>query len=343
MKIAILCPYDLGRHGGVQDQTIRLTRWLREAGHEPVLIGPGIDGPPGAVLLGGTTVVPANRATTPISVDPRVGGKIAAAVRDCDVVHIHEPLMPAVSAMGMTLRESAVVATFHADPPGWVRMLYRYGKHGVRRLLRRAAVVTAVSRVAAGAIEGIVPYRIIPNGIDVGDYETGPKDPPRCVFLGRDDERKGLSVLLDAWPAITATVPQANLVVLGAERDAQAGVEFLGRVSEERKRAELAAAAVCVAPNLGGESFGIVVLEEMAAAAAVVASAIPAFTQVLGEAGVLVAAGDDAGLGRAVSGLLEDAAERERLGAAARRRAMTFDGPVVAVAYLKAYRDAVGR
>jgi phosphatidylinositol alpha-mannosyltransferase len=342
VRIAIVCPYDLGRHGGVQDQTIRLTGWLRDAGHQAVLIGPGTEGPAGAVLVGGTTVVPANRASTPISVDPLVGARIADAVRDFDVVHIHEPLMPTISTTAMRLRGVAIVATFHADPPGWVRMLYRYGKRGVRRLLRRADVVTSVSRVAAGAIDGVVPYRIISNGIDVDDYVTGPKDPRRVVFLGRDDERKGLSVLLDAWPSIIAAVPGADLVVVGAERnEGPEGVEFLGSVSEATKRTELGAAAICVAPNLGGESFGIVVLEEMASAAAVVASAIPAFVHVLEDAGVLVAAGDTAGLARAVVALLGDAEERERLGRAARTRSMTFDGSVVAAAYMEAYEDAL--
>ena len=343
MRIAIVCPYDLGRHGGVQDQTARLTGWLRDAGHEAVLIGPGTEGPEGAVLVGGTTVVPANRASTPISVDPLVGARIADAVQDFDVVHIHEPLMPTISTTAMRLRGVAIVATFHADPPAWVRMLYRYGRRGIRRLLRRADVVTAVSRVAAGAIDEVVPYRIISNGIDVGDYRTGPKDPQRVVFLGRDDPRKGLSVLLDAWPSITAAVSDADLVVVGAERnEVPEGVEFLGSVSEATKRTELGAAAICVAPNLGGESFGIVVLEEMASAAAVVASAIPAFVHVLGDAGILVAAGDTAGLARAVVTLLGDAEERARLGRAARTRSMAFDGSVVTAAYMEAYQDALG-
>lgn len=343
MKVAVVCPYDLGVPGGGQDQAIRLTRWLTDAGTEAVLIGPGEGGPDGAVLVGRTTAVPVNRSQAPIVLDPRAGTRVRRALDEgFDVVHVHEPFVPVVGVAAMRAGGAPRVATFHADPPRWVRGAYRAGK-GVLRSLLGPAVVTAVSPVAASAIDGLIEYRVIPNGIDTAEYATGPKEPHRVTFLGRDDRRKGLSVALEAWPAVKDAVPEAQLRVIGAHRsDRIDGVTFLGRVSEEQKRAELAAATIHVAPNLGAESFGLVVLEAMASAAAVVASELPAFSFVTGEAAVLTPPGDPVRLAGEVVRLLRHPGEAADLGAAGRRRSLEFDGAVVAEAYLGAYRDAIG-
>lgn len=344
MKIGVVCPYDLGRHGGVQDQTRRLVRWLRSAGHEAVLIGPGLEGPRGAVLLGSTTVIPANAAATPISLDPRVFARMRSALDGMEVVHVHEPLMPLVGTSAMRVRGPAIVATFHADPPAWVRSTYGVGKRVWQRELRNAQIITTVSPVAARAIAGLADFRVIPNGIDVAEYRRGPTVPGRVAFLGRDDRRKGLSVLLEAWPAVREEVPTATLVVAGAERPAPPlGVTFSGPVSEAEKRSILAEAEVFCAPNMGGESFGLVVAEAMASGCAVVASAIPAFVHVVGDAGELVAPGDVAGLGRSIVSLLQDPTRRAQLADAATGRVRRFDGPVVAVQYLAAYEEAMVR
>ncbi|MEA3501287.1 MAG: glycosyltransferase family 4 protein [Actinomycetota bacterium] len=342
MKVGLVSPYDLGRPGGVQDQVIRLSGWLREAGHETVIVGPGTEGPDGARLLGATTVVPANRAATPIRLHPGVARDLTAALADVDVIHVHEPLMPAVSPAALRVEGSAKVATFHADPPGWVRRLYRHGRIGVRLAVRNAAVVTAVSPVAGSSIEGVVEYRIIPNGIDVSRYETGPKIPGRVVFLGRDDERKGLPVLLDAWSAVQAAVPDATLRVLGATRDEPiSGVEFLGWVDDGVKEAELGAASVFCAPNLGGESFGIIVAEAMASGCAIVASSIPAFEHVAGPTARFVTPGHPDGLAQEIIELLTDFEKAAELGAAAAQRVRRFDGSSVAADYIVAYQDAI--
>ena len=344
LRVGVVCPYDLGRPGGVQDQTHRLVRWLRQAGHEAVLIGPGTDGPDGAVLLGATTIIPANAAATPISLDPRVFQRVRRALQDVDVAHVHEPMMPLVSTSALRVRGHGTVATFHADPPPWVRSTYGAAKRIWRRQLRNAQIVTTVSPVAARAIADLTDYRIIPNGIDVDDYERGPTIPGRVAFLGRDDPRKGLSVLLDAWPAIRNVVPTATLVVAGAERKvAPDGVVYLGRVTEEEKRTALAEAEVFCAPNLGGESFGLVVAEGMASGCAVVASAIPAFAHVLGNAGELVSPGDAAGLSDRIAALLTDPERMRRLAVAAEERVRRFDGPAVAAEYLAAYEEALTR
>jgi phosphatidylinositol alpha-mannosyltransferase len=342
MRIGLVSPYDLGRPGGVQDQVIRLAGWLTDEGHEAIVVGPGIEGPAGAVLLGPTTAISANKANTPIRLDPRVGRRLAEVLSHVDVIHVHEPLMPAVSPAALRVEGPAKVATFHADPPTWVRRIYRHGRTGVRYAVRNAAVVTAVSPIAGSSIDGVVDYRIIPNGIDTSAYRTGPKVADRVVFLGRDDERKGLQILLDAWPAITADHPDATLHVLGATRETGPdGVRFLGWVDDATKRDELAAAAVFCAPNLGGESFGIIVAEAMASACAVVASSLPAFEHVAGEAALFVPPGDAAALGVRIGTLLSDPARAAALGQAAVTGVGRFSGPAVARRYAAAYRDAL--
>ncbi len=344
MKVGLVSPYDLGRPGGVQDQVIRLAGWLSDAGHEPRVVGPGVEGPDGAVLLGPTTVIPANRAKTPIRLDPRVGRDLTAALSDVDVIHVHEPLMPAVSPAALRVEGPAKVATFHADPPDWVRRLYRHGRSGVRLAVRNAAVITAVSPIAGSSIDGVVEYRIIPNGIDVSRYKTGPKTPGKVAFLGRDDERKGLPVLLEAWPTVREAVPDATLSVLGAARDQPIeGVEFFGWVGDETKEAELGSASVFCAPNLGGESFGIIVAEAMASGCAIVASTIPAFEHVAGPAARFVTPGDSDGLARQIIELLLDPDMGVQLGTSARERVRRFDGSSVAAEYVAAYEDAIAR
>lgn len=343
MRVAVVSPYDLGRPGGVQDQCRRLVGWLADTGNEAALVGPGESGPEGAVLLGRATPIPANRSIAPIMLDPRIGPELRRALSGFDVVHVHEPLMPVVSLIALRTG-AATVATFHADPPAWAQALYRYGRPAVRLAMRGADSFTAVSPVAAIPIEGLVEYRLIPNGIDVSDYATGPKEPGRVTFLGRDDPRKGLSVLLEAWPRVRGAIPEATLHVIGAHRaPAVPGVTFLGPVSEEEKRAELAASVVHAAPNLGGESFGIVVLEAMASGCAVVASALPGFEYVAGDTAAFVTPGDGGELADAIVGLLERPRDAGGMGEAARRRSHEFDGKTVAARYLETYADALAR
>lgn len=344
MRIAIVCPYDLGAPGGVQDQVTKLSIWLGDLGHETVVVGPGSKGPPGAVLVGPVKVVSANASATPISVDPKASSRIRDAVDGCDVVHIHEPLMPLVSLSASRISDRPTVGTFHADPPSWARMGYSALAPVLKQVLARIDVLTTVSPVSRSAIEPFADAMVIPNGIDTSAYGGREKIPGRVVFLGRDDPRKGLDVLLAAWPAVFDASPLATLHILGAEREtASGGVSFLGRVSEEVKHAELAAAEVFVAPNLGGESFGIIVAEGMASSCAVVASGIPAFLHVLGETGAIIAPGDIDGLSTNVIDLLIDDTKRNDLATAAAARAHRFDGTQVAGQYLAAYEDAIAK
>lgn len=338
----MVSPYDLGLPGGVQDQVVRLSRWLEDLGHESLVIGPGVEGPEGAILLGSTRTIRANRASTPIGLDPRVSKRVKEAVHDTDVVHIHEPLMPMVSTSATTISSHPTVGTFHADPPNWARFGYRIGSPIWKKAINRLDVVTTVSQVSGSAIAAFTHARVIPNGIDTADYNGIVKMPYRVAFLGRDDERKGLQVLLDAWPSVIGAIPEAELRVIGAMRDDRiTGVTFLGRIDEEEKRTELGRAEIFCAPNLGGESFGIVVAEGMASGCAVVASGIPAFVGVLGDSGVFVPPGDPGGVAEAITSLLtnrELLADKQR---AVQTAVVGFDGACVARSYVTAYEDAI--
>lgn len=250
--------------------------------------------------------------------------------------------MPLASVAALTATRPTV-ATFHADAPVWVGWLYATAGRLLDRALARS-VMTAVSPVAAGSVQrrwGDVT--VVPNAIDVDAYRRGvERSGRRVVFLGRDDPRKGLDVLLSAWPAIRGGVPDAELVVMGTARHERIeGVSFVGRVDEDAKRSTLAASEIMVAPNTGGESFGIVVAEAMAAGAVVVASDIPAFRHVLAGTGRLVPPGSPEALVDAVTGLLHDPDEAGRLRRAAAARVEAFDWDVVVEGYLAAYGRAL--
>jgi phosphatidylinositol alpha-mannosyltransferase len=343
VKIGLVSPYDLGRFGGVQDQVLMLSEWLRTAGHETVVVGPG-DGPAGAVSLGSATVVTVNGAAAPIRLDPRVRSSLQEALGGCDVVHVHEPLMPMVGPAAARLDGPALVGTFHADPSRVVRRIYRWGAPALRRLIGGFDVVTAVSPVAAGAVERVARPMIVPNGLDVSTYRRDQGTARRVAFLGRDDPRKGLDVLLAAWPSIHAAVPGSELVVAAGDRTERiAGVRFIGAVDSAAKRDLLADAAIFCAPNLGGESFGIILVEAMASQCAVVASALPAFAHVLGTAGVLAKPGDVEGLAGVLIGVLSDSSRVEELQRRSLDRVTRFDRAAVLDGYLTAYREAVDR
>ena len=313
MRVAVVCPYDLGRFGGVQDQAAKLVTWLNEAAHEAWLVGPGREGPAGARLVGPVTVVTANGAATPITLSPDSWKRTAAAVSDADVIHIHEPFMPIVSQAATSIGAVPKVGTFHADPSRAVRRLYRIGGPLLRRIATKLTLATAVSPVAAAPLAGLVNVRLIPNGIDVADFAPSDKLPLRVTFLGRGDPREGLDVPLRAWPSVRRLIPNAELVVAGSvgREVSGPGVSFAGIPDEPSKRDLLGKSAVFCAPNTGGESFGVVLAEAMAAGCAVVASAIPAFVHVVGEAGLLTKPGDADGLAETLVRVLRDSQLRE--------------------------------
>lgn len=344
MKVAVVCPYDIGLPGGVQGQAVALVEWLQVAGHEAWLVAPGHGGPPGTIEVGATRRVPANRSQAPVALDPRVAKRVVAAVADADAVHIHEPFMPMVSTAALVKSDRPLVGTFHADPGRGVMALYALARPLWRNWARRLSVATAVSAVARAAVAPFVDARIVPNAIDTAAYAgSKAKRHGSVAFLGRDEPRKGLDVLLAAWPEIRRRVPDATLVVGGAQRsEAPPGVTFRAELSEPDKVEMLATAEVFVAPNTGGESFGLVLAEGMASGCAVVATALPAFAAVVGDAGNLIPPRDPQALAEAVVSLLVDPAARAALAVAAKARALQFDRDVVFPQHVDAYRVATG-
>ncbi len=342
MKVGLVCPYDLGAPGGVQDQVVRLQRWLREAGHEATLIGPGNNPDLDFISVGPTMVVPANGAATPIALSTAAARRVNEELGRVDVAHIHEPLMPQVSLSALRRATVPMVGTFHADVSRAAGLVYRFGRPVIGRWLNRLAVMTAVSPVAARVVTSTGRVRMIPNGVDIDAYGTAPKRPGTVAFLGRDDARKGLRVLIAAWPQIRAAHPEAQLAVIGADDpgDSPEGISYLGRVAEEEKRRRLSEATVFCAPNLSGESFGIVVVEAMASRCAVVASGLPGFVHVAEDAARYVAPGDAAGIANEVIALLRDEAAAAALGEAAKVRSGRFGPETVAAGYISAYEEA---
>ncbi len=322
------------------------------------------------VSLGRTVGLPANGAVSNMALTPYAIRAMRQELRDggYDVVHIHEPVVPLVSWDALTsLGELPLVGTFHTFSENLltngVAAIPLGGRRRMNRLHARIAVSDAAAWTARRFYGG--RYRIVPNGVRLPDsaqlaYETtrpGLNDaenhPPqrqlRILFVGQAVERKGLPILLRAFEALRDQIP-ATLTLVGASSEEVAhmmlddrGVHALGKVSEERKLAELARAEVVCAPSLGGESFGMVLTEAFAAATPVLASDIPGYREVLrhGHDGLLVPPGDALALAEALRTLALDPSLRTRMAASARERAERFAWPHVAEEVLDTYEQAV--
>ena len=354
MRVGLVCPYGLDVPGGVQNHVRDLAVHLLAAGHEVSVLAPVDD--PGTVLpdfvvpAGGTVAVPYNGSVARLAFGPRVANRVRRWVRDghFDVLHVHEPASPSLGVLACwAAGEVPVVATFHAANPrsrAWL---------AASSILQTALdKITARIAVSEQARRTIVEHldadaAVIPNGVFTRPFAAArsarrdPAAPPTVAFLGRLDEpRKGLSVLLAAVPAIAAACPGVRVLVAGrgdagdpvpGSPGAHPAVEYLGGIDDDAKRRLLGSADVYVAPHTGQESFGIVLIEAMAAGAAVVASDLPAFADVLegGRAGVLFPTGDAGALAAAVAGLLTDPARRDAVAAAGRVAAARYDWSVV--------------
>lgn len=359
MRIGMICPYSFDEPGGVQIHAIELCTELMRRGHEVSLIGPGSDRSqvPDFVELGGKSIpIRYNGSVARLSFGPKTARHVNRWIADnaFDVLHIHEPNSPSYSMLALRKSEGPIVATYHASASS--SQLLKFALPFLRPLLERIQGGIAVSEEARRwQVENLAGDPVlIPNGIATGMYRHAEPisgvDPhrPRIMFLGRFEEpRKGLGILLEAMPRIVSKFPQVELLIAGGgsvdnlvERLRQAGlthaiglgpsqanVRILGRVADEDKARALSASDIYIAPNTGGESFGIVLVEAMAAGAAVVASDIPAFAAVgqNGFSAALFPNGDALGLANEVCELLGNPQERKSLAERGAQRSRDFD------------------
>lgn len=341
MRIGLVCPYDLSKPGGVQAQVEGLARALATGGDDVTLIGPGLPDHHQGVDLGPSFSIPGNGSVVPIAIDPRVARHVKEAAKNLDILHVHEPLMPFASLTALRAG-TPVVATFHAAPGAMGAGLYRILKSRLRQVLGpNVKRVTAVSATAAAPLPESLDITLVPNGLDVAVFAGDSKRVAgRVAFLGRDEPRKGLDILLRAWPTVTDQRDAAELVVMGAKRDDQS-ITWKGRVDDETKASILGSSEIYVAPNTGGESFGIVLLEAMAAGTPVVASDLDAFRDVAGDVARYFKVGDSEDLAALLVSLLGSETERREMSEAGLAHVSQFDWENVAIRYRTLYEESL--
>lgn len=366
MKVGIVCPYSLDVPGGVQAHVVDLARALQRLGHEVDVLAPADEEtalPDFVTPAGRRTVgVPYNGSVARVSFGPMSYPRVRRWLRrgDFDVLHVHEPVIPSLPLWAVMAAEGPIVATFHIATPR-SRMIAAFQgllQPRFEKITARIAVSELARRVQVQHLGGDAVE--IPNGVDTAAFATAqplPGYPHRggtVAFVGRFDEaRKGMPLLLDALRRLEPAHPDLRLLVVGrgdvdalraaAGPSLAARTHHLGQVDDATKARALASADVFCAPHSGGESFGIVLAEAMAAGAAVVASDLDAFRRLLddGRAGVLVPVGNPAALAGAVGELLADPGRRAEVVAAGRERVAAFDWSVVAEAVLRVYQAAI--
>jgi phosphatidyl-myo-inositol alpha-mannosyltransferase len=356
VRIGLVCPYSLTIPGGVQGQVLGLGRALRALGHEVRVLGP-CDGPPpdaGVTPLGKSVPFAANGSIAPIAPDVSCALRTFRVLRDegFDVLHLHEPLVPGPCMWSALIRPAPLVGTFHA---AGVSAAYRLGGFALKILTNRLDVRCAVSEDAVELASRYFPghYEPVFNGIEVDRFaKATPWDDdgaPTVLFVGRHEDRKGLAVLLAALDRLPTN---ARVWVGGegpqtAELRARAGddprVEWLGRIDDDEKCRRLRAADVFCAPSLHGESFGVVLLEAMAARTPVVASDLPGYARVAraGKEALLVPPGDPVALGDAITRVLTDSALASTLLEGGRARADELSMDHLAEIYVEMYTRTV--
>lgn len=338
LRVGMVCPYSLSVPGGVQQQVLGLSRELRRMGVEVRVLAP-CDGPPPATFvtpLGNSLPTSANGSIAPLAPDPSAQLRTIRTLMDeeFDLLHLHEPFVPGPTMTAIFMRTAPIVATFHSAGES---ASYKYLRAPIiaagERIVHRVAVSKDARELAQRYIGG--EYEILFNGVELDAYRssgTFPTERPTIFFCGRHEERKGLDVLLRAvrdlpddlavW--VASTGPDTER--LRAEHGADGRIEWLGRLSDGEKIARLKGATVFCAPSLHGESFGVVLIEAMAAGTAIVASGLDGYRNVAtdDEDAVLVEPGDVVALRDALARVLGDAALRERLTAAGQVRADAF-------------------
>lgn len=355
MRIGLVCPYSLTLPGGVQGQVLGLARALRTMDHDVRVLAP-CDGPPpdaGVTPLGRSIPTAVNGSVAPLAPDVSAQLRTIRVLRNegFDVLHLHEPMAPGPCMTATVFSDAPTVGTFHAAGKsagytvmGWVL------RRLARRLHHRVAVSPDAMALAQGALGG--DFELLFNGIEVDAFALGPAHPieaPTIFFLGRHEPRKGLEVLLEALADLPDDVrlwvggegPQTE--ELRARYATDRRIEWLGRISDEERAARMRGCTVYCSPSVRGESFGMVLLEAMAAGAALVASDLDGHRNVASDGvdALLAPVGDAAALAKALRRVLDDDGLRAELVSGGRRRADQLSMTHLAQRYEAIYRRLV--
>jgi len=366
MRIGIVCPYSFEVPGGVQRHVNDLAETLIGQGHEVSVLAPAEDDatlPPYVVAAGRSVAVRYNGSVARLAFGPLSAARVRRwlGAGEFDVLHVHEPVTPSLSMLAvLSARDEPVVATFHTAMTRSRAMQAASGmlQLVLEKITARIAVSALARRVQVEHLDGGAVE--IPNGVAVARFENAqplpgwPGDAGAIGFLGRFTEpRKGFPVLLDAFDRIADDHPGLRLLVAGPGEKAEvlagvrpevaARITFLGMIPELAKARMLRSVDVYVAPNTGGESFGMILTEAMAAGTPVVASDLDAFKRVLdgGRAGELFTNGDSAALAATLTDLLGDPARRRELSDRGRETVAGLDWSIVAQRVLEVYRSAI--
>ena len=363
LRIGIVCPYSWDVPGGVQNHIRDLAEFLLNNGHHVEVLAPATesDDLPGYVVSAGRAVsIPYNGAVARVLFGVGANSRVRSWINDgdFDLLHLHEPAIPSLSLLACWAGEGAMVGTFHAAAK-YQKAIVAIGpilepvieKLSARIAVSESARLTLTAHLETDAI-------VIPNGIYADNYRDGSSRSEwtgnTIGFLGRfEEDRKGLPVLLDALPIISRFIPDIRVLIAGpgdseevlekVDPQLRNRVEFLGKISESDKTDFLASVSLYIAPNTGGESFGIILAEAMAGGAAVVASDIPAFADVLGngEFGALFESENSESLAKVIIDLLRDDAKRKGLAAAGAVHAQRFDWSQVGEEIFEVYELAM--
>jgi phosphatidylinositol alpha-mannosyltransferase len=363
LRIGIVCPYSWDVPGGVQNHIRDLAEFLIANGHYVEVLAPATESedlPSYIVSAGRSVSIPYNGAVARVLFGVGANSRVRNWINegDFDLLHLHEPAIPSLALLACWAGEGAMVGTFHAAAK-YQKAIVAIGpilepvieKLSARIAVSEAARLTLTAHLETDAI-------VIPNGIYAENYRDGT---PRAIwqgntigFLGRfEEDRKGLPVLLNALPIISRFVPDIRVLIAGpgdseevlenVDPQLRNRVEFLGKISEEDKADFLSSISLYIAPNTGGESFGIILAEAMAGGATVVASDIPAFADVLGDGkyGALFESENSESLAKVIIDLLRDDSKRSELAKAGAAHAQRFDWSQVGEEIFEVYELAM--
>lgn len=367
MRIGLVSPYSFDVPGGVQLHVRDLAEYLIRSGHEVSVLAPSDDDGdlPGYFVSAGRAVpIRYNGSVARLAFGPLTAARVNRWLErgNFDVLHVHEPVSPSVSMLALWAYDGPVVATFHTSNVRSRALLAAHPllRPGLEKITGRIAVSQAARETVARHLGGDAV--VVPNGVYVDQFANAPQEPawvgtserPTIAFLGRMNEpRKGLDVLVRALPRVAAMHPGVRLLVAGpgdpdevlrgVPADVGERIEFLGLITDEQKASLFRSVDLYVAPNTGGESFGIILVEALSGGAPVVASDLEAFARVLdgGRCGRLFRNGDDQDLAAAITSLLDDPDARSHLSRRGRERARIYDWNTVARHIITAYETVV--